>query len=275
MFDIAAMTPKSEFNFWFKRENDCWHIYKITGDKLDHHCDFYDCDGSFDAMEFGNDFAKFKETRPEYTVGRPINAEITDIDFLKTAFDKLITGAILMQYEKEDVGIRCAERFIKYLHGTDFYTAPGSIMYHDAEPTGLLRHSLRTYNNIIDLLELPKFSTVDKVEAYIAALIHDLCKIGIYKPYMRNVKNDETGVWEKVPSFKREDTAIPFGHGTTSMFMAQKFFKLTMEQALAIRWHMGRWNSCEKEAPELCIASAKYPMVHLLQYADQLSITDY
>ena len=34
-----------------------------------------------------------------------------------------------------------------------------------------------------------------------ARLLHDLCKANFYKRGTRNVKNDETGQWEKVPSY--------------------------------------------------------------------------
>ena len=34
---------------------------------------------------------------------------------------------------------------------------------------------------------------------------HDLCKANYYKKGTRNVKNDATGQWEKVPSYSVED----------------------------------------------------------------------
>ena len=37
------------------------------------------------------------------------------------------------------------------------------------------------------------------------ALLHDLCKANYYKKGTRNVKNDATGQWEKVPSYSVED----------------------------------------------------------------------
>ncbi len=39
----------------------------------------------------------------------------------------------------------------------------------------------------------------------ICALLHDLCKANYYKPGTRNVKNEATGQWEKVPSYSVED----------------------------------------------------------------------
>lgn len=45
--------------------------------------------------------------------------------------------------------------------------------------------------------------------------------------------------------------------------------------ALAIRWHMGRWNVVDSEVNDLQTANENYPMVHMIQFADQLSIVNY
>ena len=74
--------------------------------------------------------------------------------------------------------------------------------------------------------------------AAIAALLHDVCKIGCYKAGTRNVKNETTGQWEKVPTFYYEDK-LPYGHGEKSVYIISGFMRLTREEAMAIRWHMG------------------------------------
>ena len=52
----------------------------------------------------------------------------------------------------------------------------------------------------------------------IVALLHDLCKAQFYKVTTRNVKNDETGKWEKQPFYMVEDV-FPYGHGEKSDFL--------------------------------------------------------
>ena len=71
----------------------------------------------------------------------------------------------------------------------------------------------------------------------ISALLHDLCKTDTYKRDFRNVKN-EAGVWERVPTYRTEDE-LPYGHGEKSVYMISGFMRLTREEAMAIRWHMG------------------------------------
>ncbi len=207
-------------------------------------------------------------------------------DSLKADYQRLIAAIYHMccygckelseiKVEDKERANKLTKRCLDWLDSTDFYIAPGSTVYHDAEPCGLLRHSLRVINKMTELIKIPTFSAINPCDAYLTAMVHDWCKINFYEQYMRNVKNEETGVWEKVPSYRCNGSNLPFGHGVTSMFMAQKFFKLTTEQALAIRWHMSRWNCSDKELVDLCNAEETYPMIHLLQFADQLAAAKY
>jgi len=179
--------------------------------------------------------------------------------------------AMSLRGQKEQQINRC----ITWLEGTDFFTAPGSTRYHDSHPGGLYKHSIRTFNIIMELIKTPIFSSVEIIDAAIVALVHDWCKIGIYKSYLRNVKNEDTGQWEKVPAYEKVDSPRPFGHTGGSLYVSQQFIKMSMPMALAITWHMGRWNVVEGDYNDLTLSNKLYPIVHLLQFADQLSITDY
>lgn len=167
------------------------------------------------------------------------------------------------------------ERFESWITQTDFFEAPASTRFHGSFEGGLCEHHIDVYNETVDLLKLDKFKDVDTVSAYLVALVHDFCKIGLYVPYMRNVKNDDTGQWERVQAFKYDKPQYPFGHGVTSMYLASQFIHLTREEALAIRWHMGSWRCTKDDFSELQDANERYPLVLLLQFADQLSITGY
>ena len=52
------------------------------------------------------------------------------------------------------------------------------------------------------------------------------------------MKNEQTGKWEKVPFYQVEDQ-FPYGHGEKSVWLIERFMRLTVEEAAAIRWHMG------------------------------------
>lgn len=221
-------------------------------------------------------FSAYAE-RPEVQFGNL--AEITDNpDMNKETYEILICGylrSLVPSGKTFEAADAQADFCTKWLEGTDFFTAPASTVYHDSHIGGLVKHSLTVYNKMIELLGIASFCKVDWKAALLTALVHDWCKIGLYESYMRNVKNETTGQWEQHLAFRHKDTAIPLGHGTTSMFMAGKFFKLSTEQALAIRWHMGVYQVSDTEKPDLFRSNESYPMVYLLQFADQLSIAKY
>ena len=129
-----------------------------------------------------------------------------------------------------------AERLLDWLDTkTDFFTCPASARFHGACEGGLCMHSLNVYHALHDRF----FTEGESEESYaICALLHDLCKIGCYKAGTRNVKNDATGQWEKVPTFFFEDK-LPYGHGEKSVYIISGFMRLSREEAMAIRWHMG------------------------------------
>ena len=122
-----------------------------------------------------------------------------------------------------------------------------------------------------------KFNNSAKLgDAILCALVHDWCKIDMYESYIKNVKNDATGVWDHVSAFRYKGSAvINLGHGVSSMFLVSKFFRLNLEEASAIRWHMGAYRTSDAEFDELQTCNEQFPLVHLLQFADQLSLVKF
>ncbi|MFI3205845.1 MAG: hydrolase [Clostridia bacterium] len=134
------------------------------------------------------------------------------------------------------------EKFLKWIEKTDFFTAPASSKFHCACEGGLLMHSV----NVYEVLREKYFEETDNEESFaICALFHDLCKVQFYKTSTRNVKNDDTGKWEKVP-FYMVDDMFPYGHGEKSVFLIERFMRLKVDEALAVRWHMGGFDDSAK-----------------------------
>ena len=137
-----------------------------------------------------------------------------------------------------------AELLDYLVNKSDFFTAPASARFHGSYAGGLCQHSVNVFHCLEDYLSRPRVREVYRLDSYpmesvaIVALLHDLCKIGCYKAGTRNVKNEATGQWEKVPTFFFEDK-IPYGHGEKSVYIISGFLRLTREEAMAIRWHMG------------------------------------
>ncbi len=135
-----------------------------------------------------------------------------------------------------------ADRLLSWLEQGDFFTAPASTRYHLAEDGGLCAHSLHVYKRLSALVKAEALE-VSEESAAICGLLHDLCKAGFYKKEMRNAKIG--GVWKEVPYYSVEDQ-FPYGHGEKSVFLIERFLRLTTEEALAIRWHMGGFDEAAR-----------------------------
>lgn len=171
---------------------------------------------------------------------------------------------------KENITREGSEKLLDYLiNKCDFFTAPASTRFHSAYAGGLAQHSLNVYYCLKDYLsrervkETYKLSYTDEQIA-IVALLHDMCKIDCYKSDFRNVKNDK-GQWEKVPTYKFEDP-LPYGHGEKSVYMISGFMRLSREEAMAIRWHMGFSGTEDNNLTGRALET--YPLAFALATAD-------
>lgn len=156
-----------------------------------------------------------------------------------------------------------SKELLEWLQTTDFFTAPASTRYHCACENGLVMHSVSVFNT---LMEKHFDEETDNIESIaICALLHDLCKAQFYKVSTRNVKNEQTGQWEKVPYYAIEDS-FPFGHGEKSVFLIERFMRLKIDEAMAIRWHMGEFG--DKNSNTISQAYDRYPLAVKLHLAD-------
>ena len=171
---------------------------------------------------------------------------------------------------KQNITRPGADALLDYLENkSDFFTAPASARYHSAYEGGLCEHSVNVYHCLVDYLSRPRAQELYGLEyspetVAIVALLHDLCKIGCYKAGTRNVK-DATGKWQTVPTYNFDDP-LPYGHGEKSVYIANGFIRLTREEAMAIRWHMGF--SGTEDNRMVGQALTKYPLAFALSTAD-------
>jgi len=176
-----------------------------------------------------------------------------------------------LEIYQENIHRDGSAELLDYLTGkSDFFTAPASARYHGAHPGGLCEHSVNVYRCLVDYLARPRVREVYGMDysdesVAIAALLHDLCKVGCYKAGTRNVKDETTGKWEKVPTFFYEDK-LPYGHGEKSVYIVSGFMRLTRDEAMAIRWHMGF--SGPEDSRTVGQALQQYPLAMALATAD-------
>ncbi len=171
---------------------------------------------------------------------------------------------------KDNISRPGAEKLLEYLcsGSSDFFEAPASTRYHGNYAGGLVEHSVNVYECLCDYLSRERVKEEYGLEyndetIAIVALLHDLCKINVYKSYMRNVK--ENGSWVQVPSYTFEDS-LPYGHGEKSVYIISGFMRLSREEAFAIRYHMGF--SGEENKNNIGAALEMFPLALALNIAD-------
>jgi hypothetical protein len=125
-----------------------------------------------------------------------------------------------------------------------FFESPASTKFHGCYPGGLAQHSLNVYLLLIEqtkplALDTPsgpgqKPLTIKPENLIIAALLHDVCKIGAYIP------DGESYKWNKQQ---------PPGHAQLSLRRIEAFIKLAPIEEMMIRFHMGVYGLNEYEEP--------------------------
>ena len=170
------------------------------------------------------------------------------------------------------------ENLIAFLEKSDFFEAPASTQHHLAYPGGLAEHSLNVYN-CADSLNTRYGSLYPEASIILTTLTHDFCKINYYKELdetptdaqrkylvslMTKVGLETPTKLNKtyasvlidfmlkqykgggvIPPYVRNyqvEDRLPLGHGEKSLFVTSHFIKLTWEEALAVRWHMGAFD---------------------------------
>lgn len=180
-----------------------------------------------------------------------------------------------LQAYAENIHRKGADKLLDWLKGTDFFNAPASTRFHGSHEGGLVEHSLNVYARLWQIVaanasrfQMPPEQLEESVA--ICALLHDVCKANFYVVEMRNRK-DENGQWVQVPYYTVDDQ-MPYGHGEKSVYIIKHFMRLSQEEAMAIRWHMGGFDDAVKGGSYSAgNAFGKYPLAVMLHTADLLA----
>ena len=181
-----------------------------------------------------------------------------------------------LEIYRENISRPGADKLLAWLETTDFFTAPASTRFHLSRPGGLVEHSIHVYERLSNLVADEEgypgstfgedFTISDETIA-ICGLLHDICKANFYTVEMRNRKNEQ-GQWEKYPFYVVDDQ-LPYGHGEKPFYIISGFMKLTREEAMAIRWHMG-FSDTDFKGGGFSVGNAfgKFPLAVLMHIAD-------
>ena len=128
------------------------------------------------------------------------------------------------------------DKVIKYLADSDFYTAPASAVFqfHNCCDGGLADHSWKVYQMMCELNSyIPPEKQFHPESLVIVGLLHDVCKIGIYKPnILATKKRSDEKPW------KFEDP-FSLGHGEKSLAILLGLgLEMSPQEQNGCRWHM-------------------------------------
>ena len=177
---------------------------------------------------------------------------------------------VFLQIYRDNIHREGSDALLDYLeHKSDFFTSPASARFHGSYPGGLCEHSVNVYRCLEAYLERERVRELYGLDyspetVALVSLLHDVCKIGCYRGGTRSVKGPD-GKWQSVPTFFYEDN-LPYGHGEKSVYILSGFLRLTREEAMAIRWHMGF--SGDEDKRLVGQAFQQYPLAFALSVAD-------
>lgn len=157
--------------------------------------------------------------------------------------------------------------------------APATAKYYGNYEGGLIKHSIDVFMRMIKLLgaEYGDLEVYSKETIALVSLFHDIGKLGMYKKVSRNVKNEETGNWEKVESWAVKDEEEKFVLGTVeenTLYLLNKFLTLNREESIALMYV----NGCNAEKNDFAnsrmfTAYKTSPLAMFLHIADELAIS--
>jgi uncharacterized protein (TIGR02452 family) len=152
---------------------------------------------------------------------------------------------------------------LKFMEGNDFYRIPASVRHHGNYEGGLAEHSLCVFKEA-ERMAGEQCTAERRNTLIIAALLHDLCKVGCYgikRGQAVRCSNGNGGV----------------KHGVRSVELLKKLgLELTEEEEMAIRWHMGKYTTdyeeskdvVQKEFDNIC---ERYPLAKTINAADGIA----
>lgn len=157
---------------------------------------------------------------------------------------------LLLSTKRE--GIEGTGKLLDYLVKGGFFEAPASTRFHNCYVGGLADHSLAVYNRLREFSTKIDFNknaswgakpmNVEPENLIIAAILHDVCKVGAY------VRTKADDGWTN----NRDKDK---GHAALSIARIKKYIVLMKLEEMMIRYHMGVYG-CDEYDPK----SGEYPL---------------
>ena len=161
--------------------------------------------------------------------------------------------------------VRTGEDFpVAQLIEDGYFTCPASLHHHGKYEGALFDHSIAVTESLLYLTDKLGLTWGTPESPLIVGMFHDLCKVD-------NYKHKDAAWGDSIESWEYNNAPLLTGHGEKSVIMLQQLgIRLTEEEMLCIRWHMGafdkeeNWNSYGRSV-------TKYPNVLYTHTADMIA----
>lgn len=162
------------------------------------------------------------------------------------------------------------------LDNLGFFNAPASINHHGNHDGGLYEHSYEVMHQLLYLTKRLDLTWSRPESPYIIGMFHDICKCDNYKKSRSRIPNmidmglgNDDGCYEEKWEYNKN--SVLSGHGEKSVIMTQNILgRLTKEEVMCIRWHMGAFDDKENWQ-YYSRAVSSYPNVLFTHTADMIA----
>lgn len=157
------------------------------------------------------------------------------------------------------------KEFETYLLANGFFSAPASTKYHGNYEGGLFDHSFTVMNILVELSAKNNLKWQRAESPFIVGMFHDLCKIDQYR-----IDNSEPYTVGEATRYEYRTNTDFKGHGDKSILLLCQHMKLTEEEVMCIRYHMGAFTE-KDEWRDYTNAVHRYANVLWTHHADMLA----
>jgi len=177
--------------------------------------------------------------------------------------------------EMESFGRPGFDKMLGFMNKKGFFDDPASRQYHLAFKGGLVLHSWNVYQILKRVAKKIPEQPISPDKIFLCGALHDLCKMCFYGKNWKWYKGEDTNNrWTKRDVWKVEDQ-YPLGHGEKTLFIIQQFIKVSVEEACALRWHMGYFDPGAHfffpSGAAINRAWEQYPLARVVHIADMMS----
>ena len=143
---------------------------------------------------------------------------------------------------------------VDVLDSMGFFTSPASTRFHGDYVGGLFDHSLEVAKALVDITEKMGLGWMDPRSPALIGMCHDLCKCDKYrKSNIPQGYSDVETPQKQVTVWEYVNKTLLSGHGDKSAMIAGTLTRLTLEEMLCIRYHMGAYEKDDWDGYDLAI----------------------